>query len=192
MAGLNDTHGAGATCDFLAALPVSDGMVSIRPMSAEDAAAYAAGTDDELVQRYAHLPLKQYTPELVRDLIDGVIADGLRQGTLAVLTIADAASDAFLGSLVIFDVSAEDAEVGYWIAPQHRGRQASGRALALAMELARGLGLKRLRARTVRENPASERVLVRAGFAQAGEARPAVTPSGKTEISVSYGVELRA
>lgn len=175
---------------FLPLLPVSDGVVTVRPMSEADAQAYAAGTKDALVRRFAHLPLDEYTPQIVCDMIRGVMADGLRDGTLAVLTIADAGSDAFLGSLVIFDVTQDDAEVGYWVVQAHRGRGVSGRALRLAMDMARRLGLKRLRARTVQENPASERTLLRAGFEQAGEASPQVAPSGKTVVSVNYLADL--
>ncbi|KAB2803096.1 GNAT family N-acetyltransferase [Brucella anthropi] len=176
--------------NFLAILPISDGMVTIRAMSDEDAEAYAAGADDALVKRFAHLPLEKYSPQIVRDLIRGVIGDGLRDGTLAVLTIADSSSDSFLGSLVFFDINQDDAEIGYWVAPEHRGRKVSGRALALALEISRVLGLKRLRARTVQNNPASERVLLNEGFKQEGEARPDIVPSGRTEMSVSYTIEV--
>ncbi len=190
MSNQNDTLGGLADRNFLAVLPISDGVVTIRAMSDADAEAYAAGTNDASVKHFAHLPLDEYTPQIVRDMIRGAIADGLRGGTLAVLTISDAPSDLFLGSLVIFDVKPDDAEIGYWVAPEHRGRKVSGRALALAVEMARKLGLKRLRARTVQENPASERVLLNAGFEQVGEARPEIVPSGKTEMSVNYLVEV--
>lgn len=176
--------------NFLDALPIADGVVAIRIMSDADAQAYAGGTEDAQVKRFAHLPLEQYTQQIVRDMIQGVIADGLRDGKLAVLTIADASSDAFLGSLVFFDITPDDAEIGYWVAPGHRGRKVSGRALRLSLEIARSLGMKKLRARTVRENPASEKALLGAGFEQVGEAQRSVTPSGKVEMSVSYCVEV--
>lgn len=178
------------SADFLTALPISDGLVTVRPMSDADAQAYAAGTDDAQVQRFAHLPLEKYSTQIVLDMLHGVIADGLRNGTLAVLTIADASSQEFLGSLVIFDIQSEDAEVGYWVAPAHRGRGVSGRALRLSMEIARSLGWKRLRARTVQDNPASEKVLLAAGFVQQGQAQPEHTPSGKIEMGVHYSIAI--
>ncbi|SIT77879.1 GNAT family N-acetyltransferase [Pontibaca methylaminivorans] len=190
MSNPNDALGSSVDRSFLAVLPISDGVVTIRAMSDADAEAYATGTTDALVRQFAHLPLTEYTPQIVRDMIQGVIADGLRDGTLAVLTISDASSNSFLGSLVIFDVKPDDAEVGYWVAPEHRGRKVSGRALTLAVEMARKLGLRKLRARTVQENPASERVLLNAGFEQVGDARPEIVPSGKTEMSVNYLVEV--
>ncbi|SEI03552.1 Protein N-acetyltransferase, RimJ/RimL family [Rheinheimera pacifica] len=176
--------------DFTTAVPISDGVVTIRLMSDIDADAYAAGADDALVKRFAHLPLEKYTPQVVRNMIRGVIADRLRDRTLAVLTIADASSDSFLGSLVIFDIKKEDAEIGYWVAPTHRGHGVSGRALILSIEIARILGLKKLRARTVRENPASEKSLLKAGFSWVSEAQLEETPSGKIEMSICYCVEL--
>lgn len=177
--------------DFLAALPVSDGTVAIRALSAEDADAYAAGTEDVWVKRFAHLPLDEYTPEIVHTLLKGAIADGLQDGTLAVLAISDFHSDSFLGSMVFFDITSDDAEIGYWVAPAHRGRRIACRALMLACELARSVGLKRLRARTVTDNPISERVLCKAGFERSGDVRPEVVPSGRTEMSVNYLLELK-
>lgn len=178
--------------DFMSALPISDGAVTIRTMSIADAEAYANGTDDTLVKRFAHLPLENYTPKIVSNMIEGTIAEGLRDGTLAVLTIADANSDAFLGSLVFFDITPDDAEVGYWVTPEHRGRRTSIRALTLARDISRALGLKRLRARTVVDNPASTKVLLDAGFEQIGDARSQTVPSGKTEMGVNYQLDLEA
>ena len=176
---------------FLSVLPVSDGTVSIRTMSAADAEAYAAGTKDALVKRFAHLPLESYTPQVVLTMIEGAIAEGLRDGTLAVLTIGDARSNTFLGSLVFFDITTDDAEIGYWIAPEHRGRSVASRALALTVEIASGLSFKRLRAKTVEDNPVSQKVLLKAGFEQSGDVRPEVAPSGKTQMSVNYIFESK-
>lgn len=176
--------------DFTTAVPISDGVVTIRLMSDLDADAYATGADDALVKRFAHLPLGKYTPQVVRDMIRGVIADGLRDRTLAVLAIADTRSDSFLGSLVIFDIKKDEAEIGYWVAPTHRGRGVSRRALILSTEIARIMGLKKLRARTVRENPASEKSLIKAGFSQVSEPQLEETPSGKLEMGICYCLEV--
>lgn len=179
-----------AAPDLRSALPVTGQSLAIRPMMPADAEAYAAGAGDDLVRRFAHLPLETYTPQIVRDLIHGVIADGLRDGNLAILTIADPASDTFLGSLVVFDITDDDAEVGYWVGPEHRGKNISGRALELALEMARRLTLHGLRARTVLDNPASQKSLLKAGFEQQGEPELQVTPSGKTAMGVHYAIRL--
>ena len=85
----------------------------------------------------------------------------------AVLAICDAQSNQFLGSMVFFDATLDDTEIGYWVAPEHRGRKVALRALTLAVEMAGALGLKRLRARTVEENPPSQKVLLKAGLESA-------------------------
>ena len=186
----DDVPGRRPCHDFLAVLPLSDGMVTVRSMSAADADAYAAGTDDALVKRFAHLPLDKYTPQIACNLIEGAIAVGLRDGTLAVLAICDTPSNAFLGSLVFFDIKRHDAEIGFWVAPEHRGRNTGFRALMLAVDIACTLGLKKLRAKTVEENSASQRVLLKAGFEQSGGVCLEILPSGKNQMSVNYLLEL--
>ncbi|MGO3320212.1 MAG: GNAT family N-acetyltransferase [Microbacterium gubbeenense] len=100
-----------------------------------EAAAYAAGTDDPAVQRYGHLPEPTYTPTSVKTLIDGEVRAGLERGDLAVLAIAKAETNEFVGSLVIFDVSGDQAEVGFWVHPDHRGGGVGTAALDLAAQV---------------------------------------------------------
>lgn len=145
-------------------LPLSDDLVRIRTMSHSDAAAYADGTNDEAVRAYAHLPASEYTQASVIEMIDGVAAEGLARGELAVLAIADAATDRFVGSLVIFDVTRTAAEVGFWLLPDARGGGLMGAALALAAQFAERSGLKALAARTAVDNRASRTLLSREGF----------------------------
>ena len=106
----------------LDALPLTEGQVRVRALAHGDAAAYARGSRDEPVRRFGHLPLAEYTEDVVREQIDGVIADGLADGSLAVLAIADARSDDFLGSIVLFDVR-EDRPRQQGIAPDPAQRR---------------------------------------------------------------------
>lgn len=145
-------------------LPVSDDRVCLRPLQAEDAAAFAEGAADAAVRRYGHLPEPEYTPESVRAMIVRDVMPGLERGDLAVLAIAEAASDAFAGSLVVFDVGAHSAEVGFWIHPAYRGSGIATAAMRLAVQFTRDSGLAALTARTLPENTASQRALVAAGF----------------------------
>ncbi len=171
-------------------LPRSGRSVTLRELEPRDADAYAAGTEDPDVRRFGHLPEPRYTPQRVRELIDTEIAGGLASGTLAVLALADAATDDFLGSLVVFDVTPESAEVGFWVAPAGRGRGAAAAGLGLARDLARARGLTSLRARTAVDNAASRRVLERAGFQPVGEPTEDVTPSGAAATVQAYVVSV--
>src|SRR5690606_6404768 len=103
-------------------LPLIGDRTRLRALRHEDAAAYAAGTADPEVRRFAHLPEPEYTEDSVVALVDGPVRDGRARGDLAVLAIADVATSRFAGSVVLFDVDAATAEVGFWVHPDHRGR----------------------------------------------------------------------
>lgn len=167
-------------------LPRSADDVCVRRLRYDDADAFAAGTKDADVQRYGHLPLTEYTPEVVRDQIDGVIAQGLDEGFLAVLAVADARSDEFLGSIVVFDFRDDRAEVGFWLAPRARGRGAAQKALRTIASVAESAGLAYLDARTAPENKGSRRVLEGANFVQTADPHEETAPSGEVVTVVTY------
>ncbi|HEY1644473.1 MAG TPA: GNAT family protein [Streptosporangiaceae bacterium] len=168
------------------ALPCTEGQIRVRALEHRDAAPYARGSRDESVRRHGHLPLPEYTEDIVREQIDGVIADGLADGSLAVLAIADASSDDFLGSIVLFNVRADRAEVGFWLAPWGRGRGAAREALAAAARLAAHRGLDFLDARTAPGNAASRRTLLSAGYHELGEPQTVTAPSGTEFTALTF------
>ena len=147
---------------------------------------------DTAVRQYGHLPLREYTPQTVRDQIDGVIADGLADGSLAVLAIADASSNQFLGSIVLFDIHDGRAEVGFWLTPQARGRGAARNALRAVVDLAARSGLTRLDARTHPANEGSQRVLHGAGFVHTRGPEEQVAPSGELVPVLTFERALTA
>ncbi|MGJ3509819.1 GNAT family N-acetyltransferase [Enemella sp. A6] len=170
-------------------LPITLENTRLRPLYELDADAYAAGTRDEAVRRFGHLPEPDYTPESVRRMIREEVAAGLSSGTLAVLALADAETDRFVGSLVLFDVSSEAAEVGFWIHPDARGDGHARRGLELATRFAHNSGLRTLTARTLPENKASQRCLTTAGFREV-ERRVGTTPAGQQEELFHYRRDL--
>ncbi|MFC0581165.1 GNAT family N-acetyltransferase [Micrococcoides hystricis] len=169
----------------IAALPITSENTRLRPLSEQDSEAYAAGTKDELVQRFGHLPEPDYTPESVRRMIRAELAEGLSSGTLAVLALADAATDRFVGSLVLFDVSSDTAEIGFWIHPDARGEGHARRGLELASRFAHSCGLRILTARTLPENRSSQHCLATAGFREV-ERHIGTTPAGHSEELIHY------
>ncbi|MEU3947977.1 GNAT family protein [Streptomyces sp. NPDC029526] len=166
-------------------LPLRGSRAVLRVMRPDDASAYASGTTDPAVRRYAHLPEPEYTEASVTALVHGTIRDGLKRGDLAVLTVADPATDAFAGSLVLFGTQQDSAEVGFWVHPDHRGEGVARAALGLGIEFAGRSGLVRLTARTAPENRASQRVLEQAGFIK-GETTRDLAPSGQEVALVHY------
>src|SRR5690625_2100411 len=166
-------------------LPLQTDRVRIRALRPEDADAFAAGTADTAVRTYAHLPEPRYSPDSARAMSTGAAHEGLQRGDLAVLAIADATTDAFAGSVVLFDVAAGSAEVGFWLHPDYRGAGFSQAALDLAGQFARHSGLRQLTARTAIENTAAQQVLRRSRFDQ-GEQCSGTAPSGATLPMVHY------
>ncbi|MDF8262902.1 GNAT family N-acetyltransferase [Luteipulveratus flavus] len=112
---------------------------------------------------------------------DAWFARGERQrdrGTVVKWCIADRATDAPLGAVMVFGIGAGapgDAELGYWLYADARGRGHLREAIPAVLDhafapLAKdGLGLRRLRAVTDLENVASQRLLERHGFHRWGE-----------------------
>ncbi|HET7475577.1 MAG TPA: GNAT family N-acetyltransferase [Dermatophilaceae bacterium] len=101
--------------------------------------------------------------------------------------IADAASDAVVGTVAVLRIGVPDdgnAELGYWLYPDARGKGCIDQAVdaavahAFAPVAAGGLGLRRLFAVTVQENRASMDVLLRAGFQRTGLNRDVYVPYG--------------
>lgn len=174
-------------------LPFTAVHASLRLMHHGDATAYAQGAEDPVTRAWAQLPEPRYTPESVTALIAGPIAEGLANGTLFVLTIADPDTDEFAGSLVLFNVADTElgrtAEVGFWVHPAHRGKGRARAALFLAAELARRSGIEILTARTIPENTASARSLEGAGFRSTGEGN-STTPAGATARTRHYSRDL--
>lgn len=160
-------------------LPLRNGQAVLREMQPGDARAYAVGTTDRIVRRYAHLPEPEYTEDSVKALIAGPIREGLERGDLAVLTIAQPGSDIFAGSLVLFGAEERSVEVGFWVHHDHRGEGRAGGALLLAARLAALSGFTSLVARTVPGNSASQRVLEGSGFVYERTTQD-VAPSGRS------------
>lgn len=172
-------------------LPCVEDDVRVRCLEHRDAGAFSEGTKDSAVQSDGHLPLAEYTPQIVREQIDGPIRDGLADGSLAVLAIADRHSDAFLGSVVLFNSRPDRAEVGYWLGPWARGRGAAQKALRAVAHVAGELGLAHLDAKTAPSNETSRRALVGAGFRQVGDAGEETAPSGEVVRVLTYERSVR-
>lgn len=105
----------------------------------------------------------------------------MAEGSAVYWCIADRGTDRALGNIQCFGfdsaVTRGSAEVGYWVYPTARGAGIAGEALDLVVGHAfasvddGGLGLHRLCAGTDSDNAASQRVLLRGGFARTGSER---------------------
>jgi RimJ/RimL family protein N-acetyltransferase len=154
-----------------APLPADEAVV-LRAWEDRDRAFLVAACNDPDVARFTEVP-SPYTPEHARAWV--VSARWLLElGREAHLALADAtvpgAPPLGAAGLVAIDWRARRGELGYWLAPEARGRGSATRAVVLLRDWAHGpLGLARLVMRIHPENRASQDVARRAGFLRDAE-----------------------
>jgi ribosomal-protein-alanine N-acetyltransferase len=151
--------------------PLSDGVVTLRPWEPEDAPALVAGWEDPDVQRWTGVPDLR-DEQQARRWIEGTPT--LREGGRSLdLLITDAQDHRPLGEvgLTAFGkAGGRDAEVGWWVLPEERGRGVAARAVDLltTWALAAPLHLSEVIAWVDAENTPSQQVAERAAFTRAG------------------------
>ncbi len=146
---------------------VTEGMV-LRGWRAEDADAVYRACQDADIQRWTSVP----SPYRMSDAV-GFVTDHSRQewstGTGAPLGVFDAATGALLGSGGLASIRGSRAEIGYWTAPDARGRGVATIAgRAVARWTFERLGDVRLVWRASLGNHASRLAALRIGFTMEG------------------------
>jgi RimJ/RimL family protein N-acetyltransferase len=86
------------------------------------------------------------------------------------------------GTLHHLDAEREIVEIGYWVLPRAQRRGRATRIARLLAEHAFALGVRRVAAYVNVDNPASERVLERAGFTREGVVRSMPKPGGVVRV----------
>ena len=170
-------------------LLTGDGIV-LRRHSDKDVARIVEACSDPVTSRWiGELPV----PFLEDDASSWLEHLGERQatGTAVTWAVADPGSDALLGTVDLFHVRRDrDAEIGFWLHPQARGRGLAVQMCRLALRHAfvaeddGGLGLRRVRAVAAEGNAASCRVLESVGMQLQGRERLLV----RTRDGLSDGV----
>ena len=138
-------------------LPTLDDADTVAPAFADEElggiANMAPLSADELRAQVTELPTMLEQGWMIPIVI---VADGEIQGG---------------GNLHHFDWELGQAEIGYWLFPQTRGRGTATQAARFLAEYGFSLGFERIEARVFTGNTASERVLERAGFTREGVLR---------------------
>jgi RimJ/RimL family protein N-acetyltransferase len=150
---------------------LADDTIRLEPLDESHVAGLQALVEDPDVVRFTHVPTRHGDGFAAR-WVDRYTA-GWQEGSRAGFAIVDSAGT-FLGmtALVTIDWDARQAEVGYIVAPEARGRGIAQRTLALVSAwVFEVLGLKRLEARIEPGNERSVRVAERAGFRRDGVLR---------------------
>lgn len=143
--------------------PLVDAELSLRAWERADAVVLATAWEDPDVARWTGVP-DAHDTAAARRWIDGDLAR--RQHSLS-LDLAVVVAGSVVGEvgLAAFDHTSGEAEIGWWIAPAHRGRGLATRAVqAVASWALEELCVDRLVAACHPDNPASGAVARGAGF----------------------------
>jgi RimJ/RimL family protein N-acetyltransferase len=157
-------------------VPLSDGVVRLRPWHAEDVPAIVRGYDDPERARWLPGPTP-YTADDARAYLASIAAEPY-DGTGLPLAVTDVGTGAVVGAVHLHLRGRElgGGEIGYWTAPHARGRGVASRAARLLSDWAfRELGLARVGVLVAVGNAASQAAAEKAGFEREGVLR-AVRP----------------
>lgn len=140
--------------------------IMLRPIWPEDAPGiYEAISDEGVVRNLARAPWP-YTRQDAREF---ALSSAAPETARFLITLPAMAGAPIIGCVGLDPADDGGHELGYWIARRHWGRGLATEAARAALDIARALGWNRVSAAHFLDNPASGRVLVKAGFASTGE-----------------------
>jgi RimJ/RimL family protein N-acetyltransferase len=177
--------------ETLAPIPdgVAAGAVRLRAWRDDDLELLRAGGTDDYVAMIEHLPVPFSEAEARAWLADQHTWPDRGRGWS--LAVADAATDEGIGSVCLVLRHPQGiAEIGYWVAPDRRGRGAATTAVRLLSRwaLTSDLGVRRLRALIEPWNVASQRVAENARFVREGLLRAYSTYRGEHRDDLLYAL----
>jgi RimJ/RimL family protein N-acetyltransferase len=176
--------------------PLADDVVLLRPWGEADVPGIVRAFGDPVMQRFSWRAAS-YAEADARDFVAEQEEARLRGAGLNLALGGPRDRGVVLGSVALQDVRLDQgcAAVGYWLAPEGRGRGVATRAVRLLARWAFAeLGLARLELTCGPDNAASQRVAGRCGFSREGLLRSHVPFKGGRRDSVIYSLlpgELR-
>lgn len=169
---------------------LTDEHVALRPLRVDDAGPYAAAFRDD--PKLGILLGVDNDPDQAsaRERIEAH-AEREHDTTFVTLAIADAATDAFWGELIVHSLHDHHrrGEVGFWVVPSQRRRGVGSRALALALGWLFGeLDLLRVEMTTTPENEVVPALARSLGFQLEGVLRARNVERGRRVDIVWFGL----
>lgn len=162
----------------------------LRPAWLEDAPELTRAIGQEPVVRMLARAPWPYTEEHARAFI-GAPRDPRSPSLLITLPGENGRIVGGCGLRENVELGRRHAEVGYWIEPGSWGRGYATETLGGVLLLARLTGHRRIVGRHALDNPASGRVLTKAGFRPTGRARPIHSLGRKADVEApEYALDL--
>jgi RimJ/RimL family protein N-acetyltransferase len=176
--------------------PLAGDVVLLRPWGEADVPGIVLASSDPVMQRFSWRTAP-YTETDARDYLAEQEEARLRGEGLSFALVEPRDQDVLLGCISLQEVRLDHgcAAVGYWLAPQARGRGLATQAVRLLAQWAFAeLGVARLELTCGPDNEASQRIADRCGFSREGLLRSNVPFKGARRDSVLYSLlpgELR-
>lgn len=159
----------------------------LRPGWAEDwQELYDLFRDEGIVRNLASAPWP-YNPEHARDFAARMEANALPS---FFVTLPTQTGSALIGGAGLHRVG-QEIELGYWIARAYWGQGYATEAVEAVLSVARALGHRRIVASHFHDNPASGRVLEKAGFSRTGRSSSRFSKGrGEDVASIEFAIHL--
>lgn len=167
--------------------PLADEAVVLRPLRMKDVPDIVRACNDPLVPRYVPVVPVPYTEAHGKAFVQR----SSRPVDEVNLAITDRETGALLGAVGFSHRKSDHAiaEIGYWLAPEARGRGAATRAVRLLSRwVLTERDVARLQLHTDPENTASQAVALRAGFTREGVLRASLVIRGERKDNVSFSL----
>jgi ribosomal-protein-alanine N-acetyltransferase len=169
---------------------LSDGTVTLRPMRAGDAAAFAQAFRDDPELGVA-IGVEEDPDESAALERLPRISEDAAAGKSAEFAITRAANDLLVGVIVLvnFDWRHRHCEVGFWLAPGARGQGIARAAISLVIDWAFDvLGMRRIELTTLPENTPTMKLAEDLGFVREGIMRSRNFERGRVLDVVWFGL----
>jgi RimJ/RimL family protein N-acetyltransferase len=170
--------------------PLADEVVLLRPWREADVPGIVLAFSDPVMQRFS-FRTTPYTEADGRDYFAEQERARLRSDELNFALVGQDDQDVVLGSVSLHEVRLRHgcSAVGYWLAPEARGRGTATHAVRLLARWAFAeLGLARLELTCGPDNDVSQQVAERCGFSREGLLRSHVPFKGARRDSLIYSL----
>ena len=152
---------------------------ALRPYKRGDEKSLAKNINDRYVYRYTLRIPYPFTVKDAKKWIERCIRQGKKPAKKEINFTIDINGEA-CGGIGLRDIEKHKAEIGYWLAKKHWGKEVMTEAVRLATNFAfKNLKLKRVYAPVFYKNRASARVLEKNGYKREGILRKHYMKDGK-------------
>ncbi|WP_424928186.1 GNAT family N-acetyltransferase [Amaricoccus tamworthensis] len=162
----------------------------LRPLTRADAGLLGLYASDRRVAEMVSSIPHPYPPGAADAYLNRVTSDD-RQEQVWGIDAGQDGENGLVGVVSLKHRDADEAEIGYWVAPAVWGTGYASQSVAAVVDQARAAGLRALTANAFQENEASIKVLMRNGFKYIGESEVYSLARNSRVAAFDYRLDLQ-